>query len=67
MGVIFKFFQGRHTFFGLFFAITAFILAMCQRLTHDYIEVIIALQAYVLIHSAKEDRNERAKVEVPKL
>lgn len=67
MGVIFRFFQGRHTFFGLFFAITAFILALRGELTHPYVEVIVALQAYVLIHSAKEDRHERAQVDMPKV
>ena len=65
MGVIFRFFQGRHTFFGLFFAITTFILALRGELTHTYVEVIVALQAYILVHSIKEDRHERAKVDVP--
>lgn len=67
MGVIFRFCQGRHTFFGLFFAITAFVLALRSELTHTYVEIIVALQAYVLFHSIKEDRNERTKMDLPKV
>lgn len=52
---VFNFFGGRHTFFALFFAITAFALAWAGKLTHMYIEVMVTLQAYVLAHSIKED------------
>jgi hypothetical protein len=52
---VFNFFSGRHTFFALFFAITGFILAWTGKLTGQYVCLISALQAYVLIHSTKED------------
>lgn len=52
---IYNFIGGRHTTFAIFFAITAFILALKGKLTADYVGVITALQALVLAHSAKED------------
>lgn len=55
LGTITKYFQGRHTFFACFFAVTAFILALLGKLTDSYAAVITSLQAFVLIHSAKED------------
>jgi len=55
MNKVYNFFGGRHTFFGLFFAITAFILALRAELTAQYVATITALQAYVLLHSTKED------------
>lgn len=52
---VYNFIGGRHTTFALFFAITAFVLALKGKLTMDYSAVITALQAFVLVHSAKED------------
>jgi hypothetical protein len=56
---VYNFFQGRHTFFALFFAITGFILAWNGKLTGEYVALITALQAYILLHSAKEDRRDK--------
>ena len=55
MNWLYKICGGRHTTFAWFFAFTAFLLAMRSELGHTYVEVIIALQAYVLVHSVKED------------
>ena len=52
---LYKICGGRHTTFAWFFAMTAFILAFRNELTHVYVEVIVALQAYILVHSAKDD------------
>lgn len=57
LGSITKYFMGRSTFFAVFFALTAFILALLGKLTDSYAAVITALQAFVLLHSAKEDQN----------
>lgn len=51
---IFAVAQGRHTFFALFFAGTGFYLACHKLLTDPYVNLIIAIQGYVLIHSGKE-------------
>lgn len=52
---IYNFVGGRHTMFAIFFAVTAFVLALKGKLTADYVGIITALQAFVLAHSAKED------------
>ena len=52
---IYKILGGRHTTFAWWFALTAFLLAWRHELTHTYVEIIVALQAYVLAHSYKED------------
>jgi len=59
MANIFKFAQGRHTFFALFFATTAFILALMGKLTGAYACTITAIQAFVLGHSMKQDHFDK--------
>ena len=61
----FNIFTGRSTFFALFFAVTGFILAWYGRLTGHYVELIAALQGYVLFHSVKEDLRDRDKHDLP--
>ena len=61
LGPIFAFFTGRHTFFALFFAVTAFILAWNRKLDSNYAAVIVAVNAYVLAHSIKEDHYANGK------
>jgi hypothetical protein len=46
--------QGRHTAFALFFAGSGLYLALHGKLTDQYVNLVTALQAYVLVHSAKE-------------
>lgn len=48
-------FQGRSTLFAVFFALTAFLLAMLGKLTDQYVHCMFAIQGYVLGHSIKED------------
>lgn len=54
-GQIFNVFQGRHTAFAVWFAVTAFALAWEGKLTDSYAATITALQALILAHSVKED------------
>jgi hypothetical protein len=54
-GQIFALVQGRHTAFAVFFAGTAFYLALHGKLTGDYAAVITSLQVIILAHSFKED------------
>lgn len=52
---VYNFIGGRHTTFAIFFAVTGFVLALKGKLTTDYVGLITALQAFVLVHSVKED------------
>ena len=54
---VFAFFQGRHTFFALFFSIAGTYLAYHGELTPTYVGLITAMQAFVLTHSYKEDKS----------
>ena len=54
MNSIFKFFQGRHTAFGVFFSVFGTILAFMGKLTPEYVALVGAVQALVFAHSAKE-------------
>lgn len=54
MKYIFKFCQGRHTFFALFFAICGTILAFHGKLTPAYVALMTGMQALILGHSIKE-------------
>ena len=52
-------FSGRTTFFAVFFAASATVLAWFGKLTSAYAEVITALQALVLAHSLGQDYHDR--------
>ena len=47
--------KGRSTAFAVFFAGFGSILAWFHRLDGSYVGLVTALQAYVVIHSTKED------------
>jgi len=57
----FGFFQGRHTFFAIFFTGSGFYLALTGRLTDSYVHLITALQTLIFAHSAKEAIEEHFK------
>jgi len=52
-------FSGRTTFFAVFFAASATVLAWFGKLTASYAEVITALQAYIVIRALGDDYHER--------
>jgi len=56
-----NYFDGRHTLFICFFSVTALILAWFGKLNSQYVAMVTALQAFVLVHSAKEDIVELKK------
>jgi hypothetical protein len=51
----YKFFGGRHTFFALFFSVTAFLLVWHGMPIDVYIKFMLGLQVLIGAHSAKED------------
>lgn len=55
------FFQGRHTMFVIWFAISAFILSLCGKLTGPYVGMCSVLQACVFAHSVKEDYMKQSR------
>jgi hydrogenase/urease accessory protein HupE len=53
---MFAFFQGRHTFFALFFTLMGTIMAWYHRLDMSYVALVTAVQGLVFAHSYKEDQ-----------
>lgn len=49
----------RSTLFAAFFAVTAFILACCGKLTTEYVTVITALHVSIVGRAVAEDYHER--------
>lgn len=49
-------FQGRHTMFLCFFAITGTVMAWQHKLDANYVSLVVALQGAALTHSWKEDK-----------
>ena len=54
-GAIFDAFRGRCTLFAIGFAVCGIWLALRGQLTHEYIEMVAAIQTLLLAHSVKED------------
>jgi hypothetical protein len=52
---MFSFFQGRSTFFALFFTAVGTILAFEGKLTVAFVSLIGAIQTLIVVHSYKED------------
>lgn len=53
---IFRWCQGRHTAFAIFFTIVGSALAWHQRLDMSYVALVTAIQGWVFAHSYKEDK-----------
>jgi hypothetical protein len=53
---IFKWCQGRHTTFAIFFTIMGTLMAWFHRLDPSYVALIGAIQSLILAHSWKEDQ-----------
>lgn len=51
----FKWAQGRHTGFALFFTLVGSVLQWFHRLDGNYISLIGAIQAFVCAHSIQEN------------
>ena len=58
---IFSFFQGRATFFAIFFTIVGTVLAFKNELTGTFVAFVGAIQSLVVGHSLKEDYFERKR------
>jgi hypothetical protein len=50
-----SFFQGRHTFFAVGFALFGGILQWVHRLDGNYIALITTIQGFVFAHSTQEN------------
>lgn len=55
MNWLFRYFNGRHTFFALFFTIMGTTMAWFHRLDPSYVALIGAIQSFVFAHSWKDD------------
>lgn len=53
---IFKWCQGRHTAFALFFTVMGTLMAWFHRLGPEYVALVTAVQGLILAHSYKQDR-----------
>lgn len=49
------YFQGRHTMFVVFFALSGLVLAAFGKLSDSYVHLCTALQTAVLVHSTQEN------------
>jgi len=58
---IFGFFQGRATFFALAFTVTGIVLAFKGKLDMSFVGLVGAIQALIVLHSAKEDYFSQGK------
>ena len=52
-------FSGRCTFFAVVFTVVGIILAFKGKLSGEYVALVGAIQALLVVHSTKEDYHER--------
>lgn len=61
---LFRWLQGRHTGFAIYFTLMGTTLSWFHKLDINFIMLIGAIQSFVLAHSAKEDYFENLKKKV---
>ncbi len=59
VGALFNFFQGRATTFAIVFTIVGIILAFKGKLDANFVALIAAIQALIVVHSWKEDVHDQ--------
>ena len=55
-----KLWLARSTMFGVFFALSAFTLALLGKLTGDYVAAITAIHGFVVTRAIADDYHQRA-------
>jgi hypothetical protein len=63
VNALFKLFMGRCTFFAVVFTVVGIILAFVGKLTAEFVALVGAIQALLVIHSTKEDLADLRSVE----
>lgn len=59
VGALFNFFQGRATFFAIVFTIAGVTLAFKGKLDANFVALIAAIQALIVVHSWKQDIHDQ--------
>jgi hypothetical protein len=63
----FNLFMGRCTFFACVFTLVGIVLAFLGKLTAEYVALVGAVQALLVVHSAKEDLADLRSATVTKV